>query len=1475
MSGLKRSGIELTAEGAAAFENALTGANRSIQGVGQAAVKAGGLIKVLSGSAEVVGSKLQIAERAGSAASRSFEGLSTTGSVAAKAIGSLGSEAGQLGRALFEMGSAAASAAFGGLLAMSGEAKRLGVHILTLGRHADGADVSLLSLSGVAGLVAKALDHVKNQAQDAGQAIVKMGNHALAASVKFATMGAAVGAVGLLGFAAGAGVVTAGLVAMYAAAGGAVGAFLGFGVIKNITDEAEPLQQAMKQVNKELANLEKKGITSGPVFDQLQKQMNDLKDQYDKTFMGMAESLKRFAESAAKTISKPLFDVLKVQLSSLVSFVNSPLVQGSIPKLTQRVADGIASVSIWFERSKPSLIAWGRAILSISEALSGPVQTSLKMLLLGFGKVGTAGQDFQSNVSQITRIAQFFGQIMATSSTILNGFIGGIIRGLAPALDRLAHGFEGVIARAGGLPAFLDRVSAVSMTIGRSLGGVIGAFIQFGVSLAKAAQSLGLWDALYRGIQKGAALIVSGLGIAGARIMAFADGMHKDMARLGPTILIAIKLFEGIAIAVAVAAPILSQIALVAGFLLNPFGLLIAAVSFLGAAFITNFGGIRDKAIPVLIRLKKFAIDAKNNLLIFWAALTNKGTNLTGLSKTGQVFFNLGVEVRKLIPKIIELYKVFSPLAIAFRAIEAFGSGGMAGALASLGDSFSNIGTTILSLIPKIEPIVLKLGRSIITTLGSVLPGIITTVGRWGLALLSWVEPYLQPIIDSLLNLVGHIAVWVLRQVPMLIRTFFNWGVALIGWIAPTIPPILSALGNVISQLVNLVVAYAPTIAKALIHWGVAFLNWAIPIAGQIANAVLRIATVLINSVADNFPAIMTQLGIWAKAFWSWIGPAIPPLLSAMGNLAMAVFSWIRDKAPDIAKTLGAWTGAFLHWVQKDLVPKLPGLLSLVVHGVLNFLNTAFQAAGVDLSPLFSKIGTSFDGAIKIALDSFKTFKAALSGDWASSSGINPFVNAIGSIGLVLRNDVIPAFLEWGPKILDVVQAFNPLSIALTAIQGFMAGGLSGAIDAVTGKLTNAGKAVGIDLTGPLNVVSDILKNTVIPIFNSLVNVFQTSVFPALSKFWTEAGPKIMDIFKTVGAFIADTLIPALGKIANTFISVVLPAVVDFIDNGLKTMLPILKGVIDLGTDLFDKLAPFTPLLLGIVSAIELIKGIQAAWAIATGVVTAAQWLLNVALTANPIGLIVVGIGLLIAAIVLLASNWDSVVKVLGDGWNWIADNVFKPFGDAIGGLVNGVGSGFGWLGEQLGNIWTNIQNAAKSAWDFLNNYVFKPIGQAVDTVRQAFLSIVDGIRNGFRSAINFVIGGINVLIRGANTLIDGLNVVNPFSKIGHIGEIGLAQFAAGGIATRATPGIFGEAGAEALLPINRIVPLMSDALQQAFQRQQSVNPVASPSQIYNQQQATTYAPQYNYNLGGVNTAQSTGSVIGDFNLLKAMAPSA
>jgi TP901 family phage tail tape measure protein len=60
----------------------------------------------------------------------------------------------------------------------------------------------------------------------------------------------------------------------------------------------------------------------------------------------------------------------------------------------------------------------------------------------------------------------------------------------------------------------------------------------------------------------------------------------------------------------------------------------------------------------------------------------------------------------------------------------------------------------------------------------------------------------------------------------------------------------------------------------------------------------------------------------------------------------------------------------------------------------------------------------------------------------------------------------------------------------------------------------------------------------------------------------------------------------------------------------------------------------------------------------AMAVATAATWLWNTAMLANPVGIVIAGVAALSVGIYALWQNWDSFIGKLKDGWKWIKDNV-------------------------------------------------------------------------------------------------------------------------------------------------------------------------------------------------------------------------
>ena len=88
---------------------------------------------------------------------------------------------------------------------------------------------------------------------------------------------------------------------------------------------------------------------------------------------------------------------------------------------------------------------------------------------------------------------------------------------------------------------------------------------------------------------------------------------------------------------------------------------------------------------------------------------------------------------------------------------------------------------------------------------------------------------------------------------------------------------------------------------------------------------------------------------------------------------------------------------------------------------------------------------------------------------------------------------------------------------------------------------------------------------------------------------------------------------------------------------------------------------------------------------IATNAWKAAQVVLNMILTANPIGLIITAIGLLVTAIITAYNNCESFRKIVDGVWEAI-----KPLAKAI---MNGLAKAFEWLVEKCKEAWEWLKN--------------------------------------------------------------------------------------------------------------------------------------------------------------------------------------
>lgn len=229
----------------------------------------------------------------------------------------------------------------------------------------------------------------------------------------------------------------------------------------------------------------------------------------------------------------------------------------------------------------------------------------------------------------------------------------------------------------------------------------------------------------------------------------------------------------------------------------------------------------------------------------------------------------------------------------------------------------------------------------------------------------------------------------------------------------------------------------------------------------------------------------------------------------------------------------------------------------------------------------------------------------------------------------------------------------------------------------------------------------------------------------------------------------------------------------------------------------------------GLATAIIVLKGVFMAVEIATQAWAAAQWLLNAAMSANPIGIIIVVIAALVAAIIYAWNNFD-----------WFRNGVmavWKAVKAGFEGLVTVIKNVIGWVSQNWPLILAIITGPMGLAvkwivenWQTVVDF-FSSIGT---TIGKALGGLVDIITRPWKAGINFVLGLVNKLIDVWNGIEFTLPSIDAFGKtiggftigtpdLGHI-----PQLADGGVVKARSGGtlaLLGEAGRdEAVIPLNK-----------------------------------------------------------------------
>lgn len=474
------------------------------------------------------------------------------------------------------------------------------------------------------------------------------------------------------------------------------------------------------------------------------------------------------------------------------------------------------------------------------------------------------------------------------------------------------------------------------------------------------------------------------------------------------------------------------------------------------------------------------------------------------------------------------------------------------------------------------------------------------------------------------------------------------------------------------------------------------------------------------------------------------------------------------------------------------------------------------------------RIGSAIASAVLSAGSTIVELGSSLARDWFKGFEkiITDNAPKLAKAFKTMLNNIAPVFEtieravnDFGDMLTSVYRehvrpVYNDVSKGISKIVGIFIDGFNTYINPIIKKFGESFKAV----------YDEHIKPAIDKIGESLGGMYD-----AFKKLWDEI---LQPLFEWIAANVWPILAPIIEKLGDDFLKTL-----GLIFDILGQLFEILRGVIDFIVGVFT--GDWEMAWQGVLEILHGIFGPIADWfsekfkkaydAVTTTFSNIGQWFAN---RYNDIKNALASVGDWFSQ--KFKQAYDGIVNTFQNIGQWFTDryndiknalqsvgNWFtQKFHEAWNGLTNifsGLGSWFGqrwsdvtyalsnvagWFGSIFGQAYSAVQNAFSSIGSFFSGIwntvqsIFVNAGQAVG----------DAVGGAFRGAVNAVLGTIENIVNGFIDMInDAISVINslplPFS-LGYIGGVYLPRLARGGIVDSPTVAMIGEAGKEAVVPL-------------------------------------------------------------------------
>ena len=541
---------------------------------------------------------------------------------------------------------------------------------------------------------------------------------------------------------------------------------------------------------------------------------------------------------------------------------------------------------------------------------------------------------------------------------------------------------------------------------------------------------------------------------------------------------------------------------------------------------------------------------------------------------------------------------------------------------------------------------------------------------------------------------------------------------------------------------------------------------------GALANVIMGIAVFIAESLNKSLNETKLDIKAWLIRMFD-IGGEI---VESVGNIAQSIGQIFYDSITSEPATnmgaglISAFTYAFMGVQEvtakytRDIIGAIEETITENQAGITEMFTGLFkavepiaQALSSSMKKLFESVNQVYDEHIKPLFESSSALMSDVVGAFVNgwNDNIQPVLEKIGhGFADTIKNHIEPA-LE---KIGGMIGSFADFSKAINEVFGPV-------ISFIVEKLTVV-LAPAIEYIGE---VWRVLFNTISDVIGGIADIIK-GVFDVLTGLLTGDGEKIKEGFLSIFGGLKDIVVSVFSGIID-LVSGVLKLLWDVV-------VAIFKSIWDAIVAIFSGIGSWFG------------EKFQGAWDAIVNIFT-------------PIGS-------------WFGQRWADVTSALANIGAWFTDmfqkawtgltNIFSKlgswFGERWADVTNALSKVASWFGDIFGKAFDAVKNAFSSIGDFFSG--------VWDTVKSIFVNagqmVGEAVGGAFKSAVNAVLGTIENVVNGFIRMINGvLGVVRNLPGLGWVGSVStvsLPRLARGGIVDSPTIAMIGEAGKEAVVPL-------------------------------------------------------------------------